>query len=234
MDGSTLQALLTAYDPDFTGLTSLSTMAQPLEPSADLGPEPRGSVLGGTLDPDGYYDDFTAHLDRFVSSYPRLVAPARGRPGAVGGGTGWGALVISVGRPRGDPEDGAPRQSPDTPACQVCRAVGAEQPAPLRDFVVDAWLPDARLRDASAEHEGADEDAGAEREDGRVGGYPLAPAPLEDGEVRVPGGAPGDADPDASGGEMDESTLEADTFHPLPARPSARGLASLQAFVVDV
>jgi len=91
------QDLLLAYDADFTGYTSVNEMARPLEPASDLASGPRLAAapastgfLGGTPDPDGYYDDFTARLDRFVRAYPRL-----------GGGGGaraldWGALVVAL------------------------------------------------------------------------------------------------------------------------------------------
>ena len=106
------QDILLAYDPDFTGFTSLSTMARPLEPVSALATAPTSTrfhggtayagasalavapsstgFLGGTADPDGYYDDFTTRLDRFVRAHPRL-----------GGGPSspldWRAVVVALG-----------------------------------------------------------------------------------------------------------------------------------------
>ena len=68
------QDLLLAYDADFTGYTSLSRMAQPLEDRAAIPRSRQTGTLGGTADPDGYYEDFTARLGRFVREYPMLGA----------------------------------------------------------------------------------------------------------------------------------------------------------------
>ena len=80
------QDILLAYDPDFTGFTDGATPAA-------------SDIVGG----DGYYEDFTAGLKRFVEDYPML---ARGPPDTGGeeprGPVDWKALVISF----GDPGDG--------------------------------------------------------------------------------------------------------------------------------
>ena len=104
------QDILLAYNPDFTGLTSLNQMATTLEPSGDLAvapgaPETGGStgVLGGTADADGYYEDFTARLDRFVRAYPRLggTGPAFGAPGRLD----WNAIVVAFDESEGSSGD---------------------------------------------------------------------------------------------------------------------------------
>ncbi len=77
--------VLLAYNGEFTGFTSVSEMAQPLEPF-------RTGVLGGTADPDGYYEDFSARLDRFVRDHPRLGG---GGPLPGPGGIDWGAVVVA-------------------------------------------------------------------------------------------------------------------------------------------
>jgi hypothetical protein len=66
------QDLLMAYDSDFVGYTSFGRMAQPVE--AIYG-APGGVWGGGENDydtPDGYYEDFTARLGRFVRENPHL------------------------------------------------------------------------------------------------------------------------------------------------------------------
>lgn len=85
------QDLLLAYDPDFVGFTSLASMALPLEREGDVAAPSSTGTLGGTADPDGYYDDFTARLDRFVRAHPRL-----GATGGGGGALDWKALVITL------------------------------------------------------------------------------------------------------------------------------------------
>jgi hypothetical protein len=81
------QDLLLAYDPDFTGFTGAG---------AGAGATPAAPVVGG----DGYYEDFTAGLKRFVDEHPML---ARGGP-LPHGPVDWKAMVISFGIP-GDSDD---------------------------------------------------------------------------------------------------------------------------------
>jgi hypothetical protein len=63
--------LMLAYDEDFTGFTSLDRMARPVESTASM---VAGATLtvGGSNSSDGYYEDFTSRLDRFVRENPRL------------------------------------------------------------------------------------------------------------------------------------------------------------------
>jgi hypothetical protein len=99
------QDLLLAYDDDFTGLTSTADMPQPLEPAAALAVPPQAAaplLLGGGdagTGPDGYYEDFTAGLQRFVDQYPRLG----GRHGPLD----WDALVVPFDGPAPGPRGGA-------------------------------------------------------------------------------------------------------------------------------
>jgi hypothetical protein len=88
--------LLLAYEDDFTGYTSLAGMPHPLELSTLGGP----TYLGGTPDPDGYYEDYTERLARFVEAYPEVKAPV---PGG-GGGLDWGSLVVHAGYGSDDDE----------------------------------------------------------------------------------------------------------------------------------
>jgi len=72
--------ILLAYDPDFTGFTSMDHMAQPVEPvETTAAPTIIGGGDSDSL-PDDYYEDFTTCLDRFVKNNPRLGtrAPASG------------------------------------------------------------------------------------------------------------------------------------------------------------
>jgi hypothetical protein len=64
--------LMLAYNEDFVGLTTTNTMAQTLEVDDDPKPPATIGVLGGTADPDGYYEDFTSRLDDFVRNNPRI------------------------------------------------------------------------------------------------------------------------------------------------------------------
>lgn len=95
------QDVLLAYNADFTGFTSLNEMAQPLEPESALARGTEVGVLGGTPDPDGYYEDFSARLDRFTRLYPRLGVTG----GARREGLNWNAIVITLDPPGSDEAD---------------------------------------------------------------------------------------------------------------------------------
>lgn len=66
------QDILLAYDADFGGFSSL-------EGNLDSGP---GTPVrgGGNSTADGYYEDFSARLDRFVRENPRLGAKGAAPP----------------------------------------------------------------------------------------------------------------------------------------------------------
>jgi hypothetical protein len=132
------QDLLLAYNEDFTGYTSLGSMSQPLE-HRGRALRPEASVLGGTETSDGYYEDFTASLARFVKDYPRLATTPQARPKT--GGTAaatlqatslagvkdmsaprplnWGAMIITFSVPcdsddeHGDDERGDDERGDD-------------------------------------------------------------------------------------------------------------------------
>jgi hypothetical protein len=75
--------LLLAYDDEFTGFTAQETPALTST-----------GTLGGSADPDGYYEDFTARLGGFVRAYPRIRTG--GNAHAPGGGINWGAVVVAL------------------------------------------------------------------------------------------------------------------------------------------
>jgi hypothetical protein len=130
-------ALLLAYDEDFTGFAG----GRPVD--GMFGGWPAGvatGATGGTVDPDGYYEDFSAQLDTFVQAYPRL-----------GGGDGAALDVIdgyedssSDDEPADEFADGSddepaggfavPEPEPEpAPACDHC----ADTLARLSDFIQD-------------------------------------------------------------------------------------------------
>jgi hypothetical protein len=156
---SKAQDLLLAYNDDFTGFTSSSTMAQPLEPAGSLAtagpPSWATGVLGGAADPDGYYEDFTARLDQFVRRYPRLGGG--GRPGGRGqrGDLDWSALVITLDAPdessdgsddeagedTEDREEGDSEDEDEPQPAAAAAADGTRGGSPLislSDFIVEA------------------------------------------------------------------------------------------------
>ena len=83
--------LLLAYDDEFTGFTAQETPALTST-----------GTLGGSADPDGYYEDFTARLGGFVRAYPRIRtggnahAHAHSHAHSPGGGINWGAVVVAL------------------------------------------------------------------------------------------------------------------------------------------
>jgi hypothetical protein len=97
------QDLLLAYNPGFTGFTSLSNMPQPIEvsdPDDDL-------LFGERVTPDGYYEDFTASLNRFVKNYPQIAFPQGGlKNGGASKALDWG-VVVTVFDTADESEDGS-------------------------------------------------------------------------------------------------------------------------------
>lgn len=185
------QDLLLAYDPGFTGYTSLGSMSQPLEPEASGLDD--SSTLGGSATPDGYYEDFTASLGRFVRDHPLLAGP-RGGPKtggarAASGPLNWGTMVISFGAPDDDDDDDdyggerADDNEDDEEEDDDNDAVGGTHPTPLMslgDFIVDAdviggvsvaALP--RADNILAEYDDSDEYVGGEMDetDAEAGSY---------------------------------------------------------------
>jgi hypothetical protein len=133
--------ILLAYDPGFVGFTSVAEMGAPLEPRGDLASAPAVEAIGGTADPDGYYEDFSARLERFVQAYPRLG----GGPRRLGG------FVVEYDPPpdsdessSGSDADAAAAADGGPPSAGVLGGCACELPPPrpgpafsLSDFVIE-------------------------------------------------------------------------------------------------
>jgi hypothetical protein len=221
------QDLLLAYNEGFTGYTSLGSMSQPLE-HRGRALRPEDSVLGGTATSDGYYEDFTASLARFVKDYPRLAAP-QSRPKT--GGTAAAP----------------PQATPQATSMTEARDVSAIRPlnwgAMIMTFSVPYDSDDERGDDERADDErGDDERADDERADderGDMKGGAHHRAPLVSlGDFIVDGEYLGGLG-DGISAEMDETDAEADPFERFHfgLQPAADGSdpmdRSILSFVFD-
>ena len=221
MESLNPQDLLLAYNGDFTGYTSLGSMPQPLEHRGSLRPE--GVVLGGTVTSDGYYEDFTASLARFVKDYPRLAAPqARPKTGGTAAEArplNWGAMIITFSAPddsddeRGDDERGDDERDDER---------GDDE----RGDGERGDDNDERDDDERGDGERGDDERGDDKRGGMTGGAhhrgPLVPL----GDFIVDGEYLGGVG-DEIGAEMDETDAETDPFERSrfglrPATPEAK------------
>jgi hypothetical protein len=209
--------VLLAYKEDFTGYSSLSDMAFPLESSGALG--------GGatTADPDGYYEDFTAHLDRYVRGLPPpdwkilVLGPEGSEPPkapqkgpAARRGTGLAKYVTPVAaRPAGLTKYVVP-----TPAGTSLSSLPAHRPAGLTKYAVPAPV------------EASISSRPAGRPSARTSAANLA-------EFIVPTGRPARTTHAEArwpsirlGGEMDETEAEELPYEVVAIQPLARGHAA--------
>jgi hypothetical protein len=97
--------LLLAYDDDFTGLQTHPALTST-------------GAIGGSTDPDGFYEDFTARLDDFVRAYPRIRHGIRA-----------GTIVDPIAMPRRAPAGDESASARDEPAPATAR----DEPATVRD-----------------------------------------------------------------------------------------------------
>lgn len=199
------QDLLLAYNEGFTGYTSLGSMSQPLQ-HRGRALRPEDSVLGGTATSDGYYEDFTASLARFVKDYPRLADPqARPKTGGTAAAT--------------------PQATSQTTSMAEVKDLSAPRPLNWGAMIITFSVPcdsdderadDERSDDERADDERADDeradDARADdaRADMKGGAHHQAPL-VSLGDFIIDGEYLGGLGDEISA-EMDETDAEADPF----------------------